>query len=229
MHIFFPKHVISCVNISNVEQITAFDEVCTAHEKVSPLRGHLLWIEPHEKEIEKVLEAASQAKLCAWSSLTIAVTDIKKMTQLLKRCFYIIKAAGGIVENEDKVLLIYRRGLWDLPKGKRKARESSRDAAQREVEEECSVKVRTLEKIGTTYHLLSAKRGLYGLKKTAWYRMQLLDGRYMRPQLDEDIEEVAWFTQTDAQEKLRNSYGSVRYLMRQHLLRLRQMGQNLLD
>src|SRR4051812_19100607 len=38
----------------------------------------------------------------------------------LHRLYKPVDAAGGVVENEEGgVLMIYRRGKWDLPKGKR--------------------------------------------------------------------------------------------------------------
>ena len=53
-----------------------------------------------------------------------------------------IVAAGGIVKNEEgKTLIIFRRGFWDLPKGKVEKGEKIINAAQREVEEETGVKI----------------------------------------------------------------------------------------
>ncbi|MFM8758223.1 MAG: NUDIX domain-containing protein, partial [Methylophilaceae bacterium] len=43
-------------------------------------------------------------------------------------------AAGGLVENElGQVLMIFRRGKWDLPKGKLDPNESIDECALREV------------------------------------------------------------------------------------------------
>src|ERR1041384_5510821 len=48
-----------------------------------------------------------------------------------------VDAAGGVVENEHGgVLMIYRRGKWDLPKGKRDDEEDMSRCALREVSEE---------------------------------------------------------------------------------------------
>jgi 8-oxo-dGTP pyrophosphatase MutT (NUDIX family) len=53
----------------------------------------------------------------------------------------IIIAGGGIVTNElGELLMIFRRGKWDLPKGKLDEGESIEDCAIREVEEETGVK-----------------------------------------------------------------------------------------
>ena len=35
--------------------------------------------------------------------------------------FKVVKAAGGVIENENKqILFIYRLKKWDLPKGKKR-------------------------------------------------------------------------------------------------------------
>ena len=48
-----------------------------------------------------------------------------------------IHAAGGIVRNEkDEILLIFRLGKWDFPKGKVEEGEQFDQTAVREVEEE---------------------------------------------------------------------------------------------
>ena len=79
-----------------------------------------------------------------------------------------IGAAGGLVKNEaGEYLFIYRNDKWDLPKGKIEKAERVKDAAVREVEEECGIKVSKLEeKICKTYHVYIYK-GEVVLKKNA--------------------------------------------------------------
>jgi 8-oxo-dGTP pyrophosphatase MutT (NUDIX family) len=62
----------------------------------------------------------------------------------------LIEAAGGLVLNErGNLLMIFRRGKWDLPKGKRDAGESIETCAVREVEEETGlVGVQLLKPVG---------------------------------------------------------------------------------
>ncbi|MGF1670207.1 MAG: NUDIX domain-containing protein, partial [Balneolaceae bacterium] len=70
----------------------------------------------------------------------------------------IIDAGGGVVyrftENDNKeVVLIKRRGVWDLPKGKRELKETPEMCAVREVAEEIGISKPGLEKfIIKTYH-----------------------------------------------------------------------------
>ena len=53
--------------------------------------------------------------------------------------YKMIFASGGVVFNNEKLLMIYRNGLWDLPKGKIESNESESECAVREVKEECGV------------------------------------------------------------------------------------------
>jgi 8-oxo-dGTP pyrophosphatase MutT (NUDIX family) len=56
--------------------------------------------------------------------------DFKHMKEKKK-----IIAAGGLVLNEDKeILMIFRRGFWDLPKGKLDPDETIEHCALREVQ-----------------------------------------------------------------------------------------------
>ena len=57
-----------------------------------------------------------------------------------------IIAAGGIVMNKNnEVLLIHRRGKWDLPKGKLDCGETIEDTAVREVSEEVGIPIKKLK------------------------------------------------------------------------------------
>ncbi|MBK8843608.1 MAG: NUDIX domain-containing protein [Saprospiraceae bacterium] len=79
-----------------------------------------------------------------------------------------IAASGGVVFNEfNEVLFIYRRGFWDLPKGKIDPGETKEQTAVREVEEETGITgIELGEHIGNTYHIFKTlKSGNYFLKK----------------------------------------------------------------
>jgi 8-oxo-dGTP pyrophosphatase MutT (NUDIX family) len=110
-----------------------------------------------------------------------------------RKQFKVIKAAGGVVFNEEGELLLIRRlGLWDLPKGKIEEGEDQRLAALREVHEECGLNfLGILKKMANTYHVYFLK-GRWILKKTAWYKMIAWGDISVQPQLEEDITEVRW-------------------------------------
>ena len=106
-----------------------------------------------------------------------------------------IIAAGGLVTNQaGQLLLIFRRGFWDLPKGKLDEGESIEACALREVQEETGLKSLSLgEKIGITYHEYYDKWTSQDVEKqTHWYAMQAADGQQLIPQTEEDIEQIIW-------------------------------------
>lgn len=111
----------------------------------------------------------------------------------VSQMFLIQEAAGGLVYNSDKeILAIYRRGFWDLPKGKIDAGETPAQAAVREVEEETSVKeLQLLDFVGNTYHVFNDKSGKRILKNTHWFAMSAPQ-QTLKPQAEEDIEQAVW-------------------------------------
>jgi 8-oxo-dGTP pyrophosphatase MutT (NUDIX family) len=111
----------------------------------------------------------------------------------------IVVAGGGIVSNEnDELLLIFRRGKWDLPKGKIELREEIVDGAVREVEEETGVRVEPVTgKAIITYHAYKMK-GKNCIKETSWFAMKAKPGqKNLVPQTEEDIEDVRWVKKED--------------------------------
>lgn len=150
-------------------------------------------------------------------SITFSVNpgDYKSIKKAVKKQFKIVKAGGGIVEKEDMILLIYRKRKWDLPKGKLDKGEGKRKGALREVEEECNVKVKVGEKITSTWHTY-IRNGKKHLKKTHWYRMECINDRDMKPQLEEGITDVRWMGGRDAQVAMVNSFRSIRHVIKKY-------------
>lgn len=105
-----------------------------------------------------------------------------------------IEAAGGLVFNDKKeVLLIRRLGKWDLPKGKIDAGEGREEAAIREVTEECSIDELTIVAgLPNTYHVYKMHNFSF-LKITYWYTMHTTSVKPLKPQLEEHITEARWF------------------------------------
>ena len=66
-----------------------------------------------------------------------------------------IKTAGGIVLKDDKILFIYKRGRWDLPKGKVEENASSRKTAKIEISEETGLPKSQLKILKTYTYTLS--------------------------------------------------------------------------
>jgi 8-oxo-dGTP pyrophosphatase MutT (NUDIX family) len=125
--------------------------------------------------------------------------------------FNLIEAAGGLVSNqENKVLMIFRNGKWDLPKGKLELGECIESCAIREVEEECGVSgLEICNKLLDTFHTYDLK-GEKILKKTYWYNMSCSFSGDLIPQTEEGITEVCWVDMDSVKDKLSNSYSNIK-------------------
>ncbi|MBT8401209.1 MAG: NUDIX hydrolase [Rhodothermia bacterium] len=119
-----------------------------------------------------------------------------------------IGAGGGLVVRRNEaglqVLLIHRRGVWDLPKGKLDPGESVEQCARREVVEELGLKDQDIEvvcPIGRTVHGYR-EDDKFMLKRTHWFLMRTSSSSF-RPQAEEDIDAVDWVAWNDAQKTVR--------------------------
>ncbi len=137
----------------------------------------------------------------------------EKLLKHLKKKLKLITAAGGLVFNQKKeVLFIYRKGRWDLPKGKVEKKESLEESAMREVEEETGVKnLKITRFIDITYHILK-RNGKYKLKETYWFEMKTDYTGELVPQKEEGIKKVKWKNFDKTQIAIRNSYENIKLL-----------------
>ncbi len=128
--------------------------------------------------------------------------------------FDVIYAAGGVVQNpKGEVLFIYRRGIWDLPKGKLEEGESFSETALREVSEECGLRHLELEDyIGETYHVFW-EGNRRKMKITKWYKMFSPGDERPVPQTREGIEKVEWIDPLSINESF-NIYPNIKFLLR---------------
>jgi 8-oxo-dGTP pyrophosphatase MutT (NUDIX family) len=128
-----------------------------------------------------------------------------------------IIAAGGLVRNEaDDLLMIYRRGKWDLPKGKLDEGETIEACAIREVKEETGLNEITLGKlIGITHHRYFDKWIMNDvIKETHWFEMKVKDHPVFIPQKEEDILEIRWVNKKDLPEYLQETYPNIIEIVR---------------
>ena len=127
----------------------------------------------------------------------------------LKEQFSLINAAGGLVKNsQSEYLFIFRRGKWDLPKGKLDEGEDFETAAIREVQEECGI---THIELGDLYHIsyhIYEENNDWILKQTNWYLMKS-DDENLIPQLTEGITHTAWLPTNQFEKVRENTYASI--------------------
>lgn len=123
-----------------------------------------------------------------------------------------IIAAGGLVLNESSdLLMIFRRGKWDLPKGKLDDGEELEECALREVKEETGLQQLALIKFtGITFHkYFNEYTNSEVIKETHWFKMLAPGKQPLTPQFEEDIELIEWVNEEVLEEKLNNSYPNI--------------------
>lgn len=121
-------------------------------------------------------------------------------------------AAGGLVYNDkNELLMIFRRGKWDLPKGKLDEGETIEACAVREVQEETGLQEVEIKSFaGITYHEYFEPRiNDDVLKEAHWYIMYAPGIQPLVPQTEEDIEVIEWVDKKNIPLKLENSYANI--------------------
>ena len=117
-----------------------------------------------------------------------------------------IIAAGGLVTNaQGEILWIFRRGFWDLPKGKLDEGETIQSCAIREVEEETGIQNIKLHEL---------------LKRTYWFNMTIADMQKGIPQSAEDIEKIEWHSLATAKHCLEQTYPTILEVIEAYRLKI---------
>ena len=137
-----------------------------------------------------------------------------ELLKVFKSKIKVIFASGGIVKNNNnQILLIYRRGKWDLPKGKAEKGESIRETAVREVIEETGIQKLKIDKyFSNTFHIVRNNKK-YFLKETSWFLMSSNFKGKLKPQLNEGIKSVKWKTFDDAKKIKKKTYGNISIIL----------------
>lgn len=215
-----PLRLIGPKAVDKLASLTDYDRIFDARLetlKADALNGHLLILNATPATAERVIGLLEETDISPLLSITMQCLDKDAVETRIKSLYKVVKAAGGVVMSGGRMLLIFRRGVWDLPKGKLDDGESSKTGAVREVEEETGAVVSLGEKICTTYHTYTLN-GNRILKRTKWYRMTLVDDSKLAPQAEENIEKLAFMEPKQAQVALASSFSSIRHVVEQALL-----------
>jgi 8-oxo-dGTP pyrophosphatase MutT (NUDIX family) len=158
----------------------------------------------------------AQQHLYGPRSLGVIIEDISidALIKGLKETYEPIEAAGGVVSNPDGgILMIYRRGKWDLPKGKKDDGENIEECAVREVIEETGIpELKLGDKICETYHVY-AQGGVELLKTTHWYNMKTKKAFELHPQKEENILEARWVAEKKLGTYVHQSYEAIKEIL----------------
>lgn len=162
---------------------------------------------PDAAAISQTLLALENGEI---SSAVFVQADTKRLLEAIKSHFSVFVAAGGLIVNpEGEILLMFRRGKWDLPKGKQDEGESLEACALREVQEETGLHQVSLgEKITETFHYYSLKEKKV-LKHAHWYKMQFSGTELTVPQIEEDITDIQWIKPENLGKYLKYSYQNI--------------------
>lgn len=173
------------------------------------VREHWLLVNAgSDSELDRALEALARPEV---SGLMLFSASGYDAWQAFSARHVLLEAAGGAVEDEHgRLLVIHRRGHWDLPKGKLDPGEDHATAAVREVQEECGLQRLVIEEeLSETWHTYF-DRGRPCLKRTRWFRMRASSVEPLMAQHEEDIDQVRWASRQELPSIIAGSYASLR-------------------
>ncbi|MBO9151447.1 MULTISPECIES: NUDIX hydrolase [Chitinophaga] len=158
-------------------------------------------------------EVAQTLRLLEKGELPMAVLRSPAPETVLERVkshFTEFVAAGGLITNATgEVLLMFRRGKWDMPKGKQDEGETLEECALREVQEETGLQnVKLGHLITETWHYYPLKDKKV-LKHSYWYRMYFTGTELTIPQIEEDIMDIQWIRPENLAKYMQYSYQNI--------------------
>lgn len=192
----------NCLVLADKSEAQLFDkETVTIIPFLSGKKALLNYIDKLEKSPDSL-------------TLVLMTNDVKALFREYRSLYKVIKAAGGLCQNDqDEILFIERLGVWDLPKGKIDPGESNEEAAIREVEEETGLTSELGEKVGVSWHTYYDQKKRRILKKTTWFRMKVSSTSPVKIQVEENITDFRWLTAAQFLSKDLSTYPSIREIV----------------
>ena len=161
------------------------------------------------KDIEKNIKHIKNWLEDSHSDLIVEDMDTDEAKNLIQHFFKMAPAAGGIVVNKDKIVVIIRNSIPDLPKGHIEKEETPEEAALREVEEETGITGLSIVKpLPCTWHCYLL-RDVWMLKQTYWYVMKTEHEIHVQPQTEEGITNVKCIAKDEADAFLQGTFRSI--------------------
>jgi ADP-ribose pyrophosphatase YjhB (NUDIX family) len=174
--IHFPKHSVTFVDTPNDRTVSV--------EKLRSLLAPIPHTIPHDIVVADALET---------------------VVQVISNTHKLIEAAGGLVFNSKRELLMIEK------------KESIEVAAQREVTEETGVSnLAIVKRLEDTYHTYFMY-GQYQLKRTYWFEMSIEHTPVLMAQTEEDITEVRWLPIDEIKHILPQTYPNIQAILGQYI------------
>ena len=169
---------------------------------------------------EEITPANLIQKIGNNKELWIVSADPETSFSAFSNLFVSVPAAGGIVSNPSgEILMIHRKGWWDLPKGHIEEGESPLQAALREINEETGLsELAGDELLCRTMHFYD-DFGKWELKTTWWYNMKFTGSQPLLPQKEEGIDKAEWLSGRTLTDALQTAYPTVREVIAKHLIK----------
>ncbi len=155
-----------------------------------------LIIRPTDKLVSKIFETLLDTnQIFRIRKLTFVVFKPKLFKSSFEKKYDLQELAGGLVQRGNKFLLVYENNKWALPKGRIDSGELLKEAAKREVEEETSISVNVLFKLGSTYRISAKNKST--LRRYHWFLMETQDRTKLKPSMLEGIKDAKWHTRSE--------------------------------
>lgn len=137
-------------------------------------------------------------------------------TDIQLQQFHQVSAAGGLVVNGNgEILMIFRRGKWDLPKGKLEKNEALELCAERETKEETGLEELIFQRfLLSTYHTYADKKQLI-LKETHWFLFKAPGVQQLIPQTEEDISLAEWVDPANLSRYTANTFKLIKDVLKE--------------
>ena len=145
-----------------------------------------------------------------------------KFFRIFQSVFMKVPAAGGVLLFGNELLVIFRKGKWDLPKGKLDKGETPENAALREVGEETGVTdCQIIRALPSTFHIyksdFSGSKKPWIFKETFWFEMSCQTRQSGKPQEEEGITKVEWVQNKNLGKIMENTYENLKQIFSLYL------------